>query len=160
MELPKRKNIRLLGYDYASCGAYFCTVCLSEHDISLWDNAGADFDLTNNPPTLSEYGKTVEIGINNISAYYPHIVVDKYCIMPNHIHLIIFILPDVNGRMISAPTLSTVIGQMKRCVSKQIGFSAWQKSFNDRIIRNEKEYREAWEYIDANPMRWGLLDTM
>lgn len=56
--------------------------------------------------------------------------------------------------MISAPTLSVVIGSMKRWVSKQIGFSIWQKSFNDRIIRNEQGYRQVWQYIDTNPVKW------
>lgn len=51
-------------------------------------------------------------------------------------------------------TISTIIGQMKRSVSKQLGFAIWQKSFYDHIIRNEKEYREIWQYIDENPMKW------
>lgn len=84
--------------------------------------------------------------------------------------MIIFILPEgfdasdgrmmpsgkvipSDGRMISAPTISTVIGQMKRWVSKQIGVPLWQKSFNDRILWNEKAYREAWKYIENNPLK-------
>ncbi|HOP11047.1 MAG TPA: hypothetical protein PK629_06125 [Oscillospiraceae bacterium] len=155
-EFPARKQIRLQGYDYASCGAYFCTICISDRTIVLWDNVGADSIRPNEQPLLSKYGTIVDTAINNISQYYPHIIIDKYCIMPNHVHLMIFILPDENGRMISAPTLSTIIGQMKRWVTKQIGFSIWQKSFNDRIIRNEQGYREAWKYIDENPLKWVL----
>ncbi|MBR3765164.1 MAG: hypothetical protein IKK57_11535 [Clostridia bacterium] len=43
---------------------------------------------------------------------------------------------------------------MKRIVSKSLGHSLWQKSFHDHIIRNEREYRLIWEYIDANPYNW------
>lgn len=60
------------------------------------------------------------------------------------------------GRIVSAPTVSTIIGQMKRWVSKQIGFSIWQKSFHDHIIRNRAEYRQIWKYIDENPLKWEL----
>ena len=56
--------------------------------------------------------------------------------------------------MISAPTINTVIGQMKRWASKQIGTSIWQKSFHEHIIRNEQDYREIWAYIENNPAKW------
>lgn len=53
-----------------------------------------------------------------------------------------------------APTVSTIINQMKRYVTKQIGFSLWQKLFHDHIIRNEAEYQKIWEYIDTNHLKW------
>jgi len=51
-------------------------------------------------------------------------------------------------------SISTVIGQMKRTVSAQAGYSVWQKSFYDRIVRNDKEYSEIWRYINSNPFVW------
>lgn len=45
------------------------------------------------------------------------------------------------------------IGQLKRYVSKKIGFSIWQKSYHDHIIRNESDYATAAEYIESNPLR-------
>ncbi|MEG1193928.1 MAG: hypothetical protein RSG50_12015 [Clostridia bacterium] len=62
--------------------------------------------------------------------------------------------PDENGRTQFAPTLSRIIKQFKGSITKQIGFSIWQKSFNDRMIRNEQGYREVWQYIDTNPLKW------
>lgn len=151
-ELPKRKKIRLERYDYSACGAYFVTICIADRNVLLWD-VGADIIRPDRPP-LSQYGKIVEMAIKQIQAHYENVIVDKYCIMPDHLHLIVFIMSEESGRMLSAPTLSVVIGSMKRWVSKQIGFSIWQKSFNDRIIRNEQGYREVWRYIDENPMKW------
>ena len=46
-----------------------------------------------------------------------------------------------------------VIQQMKGYVTKQIGFTVWQKLFYDHIIRNENDYREIWEYIENNPIK-------
>jgi len=30
----------------------------------------------------------------------------------------------------------------------------WQQSYYDRIIHNEFEYKEIWQYIDTNPIKW------
>ena len=30
----------------------------------------------------------------------------------------------------------------------------WQRSYHEHVIRNEPDYREIWNYIDANPARW------
>ena len=54
----------------------------------------------------------------------------------------------------AAPTISTVVGHLKRWVSMQIGRSIWQKSFYEHGIRNQKDYDEVWEYIDNNPLRY------
>ena len=45
---------------------------------------------------------------------------------------------------------------MKRWVSKEIGFSVWQKSYYDHRINNQKDYDETWDYIEANPIRWKI----
>ena len=120
----------------------------------LWEGVGAD---SIRPFVLSKYGRVAEEAILLLSEHYECVTVDKYCIMPDHIHMIVFIHKLVDGRMISAPTLSTVVGQLKRWVSKQIGFSMWQKSFYDRIIRNEDEYKQIWKYIDENPIKIRII---
>lgn len=158
--LPKRKRIRLDNYDYSSPGCYFVTVCVKNPEDFLWKRVGADiirpdYEFVEELPLpLTHNGKIVEEAINNIPIHYDNVVVDKYCIMPNHIHLLLRFLTDDDGRMISAPTLSTVIGQMKRWVSKTIGKSIWQKSYIDRIIDSDKAYEAVWEYIDNNPRKW------
>lgn len=154
-QLPTRKKIRLTGYDYSLPGAYFITVCTKDRKTLFWADVGADI-ICPNDIELSVTGKCVKSAIENIPNKYPSITVDKYCIMPDHIHIIITINTDADGRMISAPTVSTVIGQLKRAVSKQVGFPVWQKSFIDEIIRNEQHYMKAWEYIDNNYLKYIL----
>lgn len=154
-KLPTRKKIRLSGYDYSMPGAYFVTVCTADRKALFWANVGAD-TIRPIDVELSAIGEIVDCAIKNIPVYYPHISVDKYCIMPDHIHLLLAINADIDGRMISAPTVSTVIGQLKRFASKQAGFSLWQKSFTDEIIRNEQHYLTVWQYIDNNPLKYSL----
>ena len=154
-ELPVRKRNRLQGYDYSLNGAYYLTPCVEGRHNLLGEVAvGA---IINRPQIiLSDYGKIVDIAINNIPKYYPQINVDKYVIMPNHIHMILVIDTDnISGRLLIAPTtVSNVIKGMKSYVTKQIGFSMWQKSFHDHIIRDEEDYWQRWHYIDQNPIKW------
>lgn len=88
---------------------------------------------------------------------YNNVAVDKYVIMPNHIHMIITIneSPIENGGMrASRPTLHTIVRSFKTMVTQQIGISIWQDSYYDRVIRSETGYRKVWEYIDKNPLNW------
>ena len=43
---------------------------------------------------------------------------------------------------------------MKGSITKSLGYSIWQKSFHDHIIRGEADYLRIWEYIDTNPAKW------
>jgi putative transposase len=154
LELPQRKRIRLEGYDYSSCGAYFVTICVANRNALLWKNAGANCAYPNESPPLSNIGETIDNEVRKLNTIYENVTVDKYCIMPDHIHMILFITPDECGPTQIAPSLPRIMKQFKGSITKQIGFSIWQKSFNDRIIRNEKGYQEAWQYIDTNPLKW------
>ena len=153
--LPNRKSIRIADYDYAASGAYFITVCTANREKLFWNCVGADIIRPENV-SLTAAGKIAEQGILQISEHYETAVVDKYCVMPDHIHLILRIGSGHSGRMISAPTVSTVIGSMKRWVSRQIGRPIWQKSFHDHVIRNQRDYNEIWEYVDQNPLKWAM----
>ncbi len=150
-EQTKRNTIRLKDYNYSNPGAYFITVCVHNRKPILW-NVGA----ATCRPNLSKIGSVVKMAIQQIPEHYSMISVDKYCVMPDHIHMILSINTDKDGQQIAAPTVSTVVGHMKRWVSMQIGQSIWQKSFIDRVIRNENGYRVIWEYIENNPIK---LDT-
>ena len=148
INLPNRKAIRLTDYNYSTPGAYFITVCILDRKPILW-NVGAAISR----PNLSKIGSVVETAILQIPEHYPAVSVDKYCVMPDHVHMILSINTDEDGRQIAAPTVSTVVGHMKRWASIQLGQSIWQKSFIDRVIRNDKGYRAVWEYIENNPVK-------
>ena len=155
MDLPKRKNNRLKDYDYSSAGAYFITVCTEKRKCLLWSDVGATCGRPSET-ALSSYGKTVRKHIVKLSDTYENVSVDKYVVMPNHIHLIIIILPDENGRPQVAPTVSRAVKQFKGAVTKEIGCSIWQKGFYDHVIRSEREYYSIVEYIRENVVKWDL----
>jgi len=157
MDLPKRKPNRLQGYNYASGGGYFVTICTKEKRNLFWSTTvGADSIRPPDAAALSYSGRCVQDAIEHIPVSYPQCALVKYCIMPNHVHLILLYEDKADEQTLPAPTISTVIGQMKRAASKTAGISLWQKSFHDRIIRNDAEYIKIWKYIDENPLKWEL----
>ncbi|MBP3337192.1 MAG: hypothetical protein J6L59_02150 [Clostridia bacterium] len=94
MTLPKRKPTRLKGYDYSQNGAYFITVCTHNKGHILSKIVGEGLcALPKN--TLTPIGTEVEKAIQYINENYIGVKVDKYVIMPNHIHLII--ITDKSG---------------------------------------------------------------
>ena len=150
-----RKKMRLAQYDYASPGAYFITVCTAKRAHLLWreDASCLDGDWR---ACLSAAGRCVDAAIVQIPAHYPHITVDTYCIMPDHVHLLLHIHADsdaADAQTASAPTVSTVVGQMKRTVSKQLKTPVWQRSFMDSIVRTQRDYDRIWTYIANNPVK-------
>ena len=155
-EIPKRKKNRLNNYDYSNCGAYFLTICTADRRNLLWRNAPSDVGAIIDRPLnseLSPYGKIVEKAINEIPSIYPAVKIDHYVIMPDHIHLLLSIRADENGRPMVAPTtVSRIVKQLKGSVTKQIGKSIWQKSFFDHVIRNKEDYEKHAKYIYENPL--------
>jgi REP element-mobilizing transposase RayT len=149
-DLPVRKNIRLKNYDYSNAGCYFVTICIQNGHEMLGKVVGAT--VPGRPHVeLSELGNYVDCAIT----YYKKkkkVTIDKYVIMPNHIHLIIVIQPETGDR--GRSPLHYIIRNLKSYVTKKAGFSPWQKSFHDHIIRDEAEYRKIWRYIDENPAKW------
>ena len=153
MDLPKRKPTRLKDYDYSSAGKYFITICTQDKKNLFCQNVGANC-VRPQDILFTDIGNIVCAEIENCKNKYDNVDIDKYIVMPNHIHLIIAIYSDENGRTQFAPTISRMVKQFKGIISKEVGFSIWQKSFHDHIIRNEADYLKIWNYIDTNPQKW------
>jgi len=155
-ELPLRKKIRLEGYDYSQDGYYHITICVENGHEMLAQIVG-DAALGVPCVELTDIGKVVKHYIENINIVYgDEVKLNKYVIMPNHIHMIIVINNSGTPRAAS-PTkakIPKVINSLKGLVTRKIGFAIWHRSYNDRILRNEEAYRNIWQYIDENPLKW------
>ncbi|MBQ7106208.1 MAG: transposase [Clostridia bacterium] len=156
MELSQRRPTRLRNYDYSNTGYYFVTIC-THNRKNLLSNiiVGEGLPL----PQLTIQGEIANKYILLVSKKYPSVKIDKYIIMPNHIHIIMCI--DNNGRGNPSPTISNVIGWLKYNITKQInrkyntiGTNVFQRSFHDHIIRDKNDYLKIWNYIDTNPQKW------
>jgi len=180
MKLPVRKANRLKNFDYSSNGMYFITICTKNKEHILCSIVGDGVpdvpqnidgvpDVQQNVDDisvmLSHIGEIVEKHISRIGDI-DYISVDKYVIMPNHIHLII----AVNKPMLAtntgnktgtsrtpSPTNANIprtIAGFKRLINKEVGRNIFQRSYHDHVIRDEKDYEKIWEYIETNPFKW------
>ena len=52
--------------------------------------------------------------------------------------------------------LPHTIATLKRFVHRDVGYTVFQRSYYDHVVRGEQDYREIWEYIDQNPQKWQL----
>ena len=160
MNLPKRKPTRLKGYDYSTPEAYFVTICTQERKKILSNIIVGDGVLDVPQNILSNYGEIANKYIKQMNGFYKHISVDKYVIMPNHIHFILSITDlKIGTSRTPSPTnseISKFISTFKRFCNREYGKNIWQRSFHDHIIRDEKDYQKIWEYIDTNPLKWEL----
>ena len=146
MELPKRKSPRLQNFDYTGNNYYFVTIC-SYHKKCIFGTADQ----------LNDFGKIVQEHIENISAHFTTVVIDKYVVMPNHLHFIVKIGCD--SGVSNSVRLDTVVGLLKSGITKQIrtvykDALVWQRSFHDHVIRNQTDYERIWLYIEGNPQKW------
>lgn len=156
-ERPVRRVIRLKKYDYSQDGMYFVTICTRNRENIFWD--GAVGAIINRPPAgnqLSDLGKIVDKAIQNIEQCYVGITVEKYVVMPNHVHMLLFFQQSQSEHKTESKTLQNVVKQMKSYVTKQSKQTVWQKSFYDHVIRNEEEFQRVWRYIDENPLKWEM----
>lgn len=133
-----RKSNRLKNYDYSSNGLYFITVCVNDMKCLF-----GYVDMENNMVILNDDGKRVDFFIQKIDE------VDNYIIMPNHIHFIIRLDKDRNNK-----SIQRIISGFKRAVSMDFGYSPWQKSFHDHIIKSDEEYANIWNYVENNANKW------
>ena len=164
-KLPQRKEIRLKDYNYSSPGIYFVTICTAKRKNLFWhgvfdlvayyaQTVGASCARPQNLP-LSNLGKIVLEQLEIWNDTYQNVCLNSYVIMPNHLHILVEITADENGRPQVAPTLSQMIQQFKGAVTKMIGKSIWQKLFMEHVIRDSQDYVTKLNYIYENPARWG-----
>ncbi len=84
MNLRERKPLRLAGYDYATPGSYFITICVHgrKNEFGM---------LADDMMQLNEYGSIIEQQWKWLFDRFDYLQIDEYCVMPNHFHAIIWI---------------------------------------------------------------------
>jgi putative transposase len=76
---PRRKSLRLSGYDYRQQGFYFVTLCTQEK-LCLFGQ------IIVSTMRLNQYGKIGKSVWQEIPLHYPDTNNNIFIVMPNHIH--------------------------------------------------------------------------
>ena len=155
----RRRSIRLKDYDYSQAGAYFVTACTRNRECILGD-------VQNGNVVLNEIGQIVERTWIQLPSYFKTIDIDKFVVMPNHIHGIIMLTNHCRGGVtppLQRPTLGQIVAYFKYQATKSInrlssspGNRVWQRNYHEHIIRNEEDLNEIRGYILNNPPEWAL----
>jgi REP element-mobilizing transposase RayT len=174
IDLPQRKIMRLKQYDYSSNGAYFITICVKNRQELLGKIVvgrgipDAPSRFSDPVVELTKLGKNLIETIEFINKINHQLYIDKYVIMPNHVHLIIMIDDFDNGdnpngasggpqSVMPRPTNAIIpktVSSIKRFTNKQTGLNIWQTSYHDHVIRDEEDYQTHLKYIEENPAKW------
>ncbi|HPT71155.1 MAG TPA: hypothetical protein PLE74_02610 [Candidatus Cloacimonadota bacterium] len=173
-DIHNRRSIRLRDFDYSQSSAYSITIC-TQGNLHLFGNMKDDKVLLNPP------GEMIYKWIEKLPEKFENLYKDEYVIMPNHIHMIIFLNPRFVGTdpcvcpenyhykeedKHMGLSLHTVIQWFKTMTTNEyikgvkennwIPFNKrlWLHNYYEHIIRNEMELWRIREYISANPTRW------
>ncbi len=167
-EIHHRRSIRLKGYDYSQSGTYFITLCSHNREYLFGE-------LVNDEMALNKLGIIARDEWIKSFQIRPEIIMDKYIVMPNHLHSIVVIrdagdrnrdkLNKGNPRV--APTgpknksIGALVAGFKSVATKKIndmrgtpGAPVWQRNYHEHIIRNEESLEKIREYVINNPRNW------
>jgi REP element-mobilizing transposase RayT len=171
--LHHRRSIRLKGYDYTRAGAYFVTICTK-------DRACLFGDVSDGVTRLNQMGHIVRQCWLAIPDHFPHVLLDEFVVMPNHVHGIIVIMAThIVGATHASPlqnddtptrprgpqprSVASIVGSFKSAATKRInehrgtpGAPVWQRDYFEHIIRNDESLNRIREYILNNPLQWAL----
>ena len=154
MNMPRRKPNRLKRYDYGQTGCYFVTVCT--HDRAQLFALETSSDAGSAPQNRAIHARIAEIPDK-----FGGVTVEKYVIMPDHVHMIVTIsgmsaanvLPEIM-RFFKTATTNDYIRAVRAGQAPPFDGRLWQRSYYDHVIRGREDHDEIWEYIENNPAKW------
>lgn len=173
--MKNRKPNRWAEWNYSNEGYYFVTICTKNRNpvfgkmVISNPTVGAGLrpaptvgytlgEIMKIEMVMNEFGNIVYECWNELPKHYMNFELDEFIVMPDHIHGIVII------KQKGIHTLSHFIGSLKSFSSRKINQITkmdpiWQRSFHDRIIRNEVELFHVRNYIRNNPQNW-VLDKL
>jgi putative transposase len=171
-------STRLDNWNYGCPGPYFVTICT---------NGRYPFfgKIENGVMRLTEIGEITVDQLLKTPTIWPHVELDEWVVMPDHVHAIVVIkrhpngvTPGFNVPHVETPsegvstrnnrtkhwasgTLGVIINQYKRSCTVRMRkiepFFMWQPRYHDHIIRNDDELDRIREYIRNNPIKTGSM---
>ena len=81
-DCPRRRSIRLTGFDYSQPGAYFLTICSADRKCTFSSIENAQIRET-------ALGRLLHSCWMAIPEHFPATELDEFVIMPNHLHAIL-----------------------------------------------------------------------
>ncbi len=133
---------------------YFVTICTQERRYYF----GEINEIGEPIMQLTEIGKICSQKIQQIVQQWQGVQIPTWCIMPNHVHLIVDCrhanhTTHNHGSLLADVVRNFKSGVTREANSKGITFG-WQRLFHEHVIRNGEEYGAIADYIQNNVVRW------
>ncbi len=147
-------NRRAAHHDYHGRARYLLTMVKAEGMPIFSKIGGNPADISSIETILTPTGKAIETAINDWHNKYSLIWVAAKAIMPDHIHLCVYVngyLKEGLGRAVS-----WLKGQCSRLNAYSLGIelnSLFSPGFNDRIAYDNEQWIRQCQYTDDNPRR-------
>jgi REP element-mobilizing transposase RayT len=138
MAKPFKPRLRRLDWLFTDCPIYYLTICTQDRRSILA-----------NPQIHESFVSFARAAADR------HVLVGRYVIMPDHVHLFAAFAPD-------SPSLPMWIKSWKNALSKTLrGMGIpprhWEKGFFDHVLRSGESYEQKWLYVRENPVRARLV---
>jgi REP element-mobilizing transposase RayT len=153
--IPRRRILRLDGYDYSSEGLYFVTICTHRRSALFGE-------ILDGKMILNEAGEVADEVWRSTFHFFDYS--ESWIVMPNHLHGVVAITDIVAGGSRTAPTrkpLGRLVGAFKTASTKRIneirgtpGAVIWQRNFYEHVVRDDRGFERILAYIQENPRRW------
>lgn len=169
---PRRRSIRLKGFDYAESGAYFVTIVTKNRSCQFGE-------IIDGQMRLNSAGDAIMRWWLELKNKFTTVETDEFVVMPNHCQGIIVVTDSTvgadlrvgpptglrKGAHVGAP-LQTIMQWFKTMTTNEYmrGVKAsnwpafrgqlWQRGYYDHIIRDENSLNRIRQYIINNPARW------
>ena len=155
--LSQRSSPRWRRYDYRLDGWYFVTLCVQDR-LRLFGR------IEPSGVALSEPGRLIRDSLLELERFETGLRVDTLVVMPDHLHAILALARP--GGADPVRDLGAIVGRYKSLSTRRYAAGVhgrgwpplrgrlWQRSYYDRVIRDERECEEIREYIRTNPQRW------
>jgi putative transposase len=137
MVMPNRTG-RLKDFSYIGRNSYFLTIC-TEQRLRVFD------DLDFGRWAIDQLLKQAQLRKFEVSAY---------CLMPDHVHLL------VRGQSDHADLRSFILSWNTRTAfewRRRNGSQLWQKGYFDRVLRDGDDFFSIARYVLSNPIEAGLV---
>lgn len=175
-----RRSIRLTGYDYTQNGCYFLTICTRNRECLFGEIQNAEMFLSNIGEKVNDCWQEIPNHFPQI-VLHDYVIMPNHIhgiIEINNIDVIESNIGGIVGANNYSPTdhsplrsstnpvslssrpngtsrtVGSVVRGFKIGVTKQMGFSPWQRNYYEHIIRNGESYNTIVQYMAQNPMKW------
>jgi putative transposase len=160
----QRRSVRLKGRDYSWPDTYFVTICTAERKCLLGH-------IENGQMCENILGRLVRREWQQLAIHFPDSELDAFVTMPNHVHGLLhlrrrvapyeepykvakFAQPQCASVGWMVRTFKAGVTHEARRMLRRPGFSIWQRNYFERVVRDAREYADAYRYICDNPKNW------